>query len=400
MRSARFTRLLVLALLMLCIPAASFAGVFVSITVAPPPIPVYVQPPCPEPGYMWTPGYWAWGDEGYYWVPGTWVPAPAVGLLWTPGYWGWVDGYYRWNAGYWGPHVGFYGGINYGFGYGGVGFFGGEWRHGGFYYNRAVVNVNETRITNVYVNKTVIVNNTTVNRVSYNGGTGGTVSRPTPMERQAASERHIQPTAMQTQHETAAARNPQLFAKNNAGKPAIAATVKPADFSARSVVAARAAGGRVEPATMNASARSMPPAVKSPTAAPRPAANTNPAQRNQQVARPPSAYSQPQTSGNMPANRNSGQYAARPPANNARTTGNSQPQPSGMTQRNQPQTRSNPPQGYSQQPAQQPRVQNSAPRYNPPAQQQHVQAPAPHNNPPAHNAPQSQEKAPNEHERR
>ena len=45
--------------------AASFAGLFVSITVAPPPLPVYVQPVCP-PGYMWTPGYWAWGDDGYY----------------------------------------------------------------------------------------------------------------------------------------------------------------------------------------------------------------------------------------------------------------------------------------------------------------------------------------------
>ena len=66
---------------------------------------------------MWTPGYWAWGNDGYYWVPGTWVPAPAVGLLWTPGYWGWSGGYYRWNVCYWGPHVGFYGGVNYGFGY-------------------------------------------------------------------------------------------------------------------------------------------------------------------------------------------------------------------------------------------------------------------------------------------
>jgi hypothetical protein len=48
----------------------------------------------------------------------------------------------RLAAGYWGPHVGFYGGINYGFGYGGVGFFGGEWRGGAFAYNTAVMNVN------------------------------------------------------------------------------------------------------------------------------------------------------------------------------------------------------------------------------------------------------------------
>src|SRR5208282_738946 len=115
MNCARFPRLLLAAVLLLALPAASFAAVFVSVTVAPPPIPVYVQPVCPSPGYMWTPGYWAWGDLGYYWVPGTWVPAPAVGLLWTPGYWGWSGGYYRWNGGYWGPHIGFYGGVNYGY---------------------------------------------------------------------------------------------------------------------------------------------------------------------------------------------------------------------------------------------------------------------------------------------
>ena len=59
--------------------------------------------------------------------PGVWVRPPQVGLLWTPGYWGWGGGAYLFHAGYWGPHVGFYGGVNYGFGYGGVGFGGGRW---------------------------------------------------------------------------------------------------------------------------------------------------------------------------------------------------------------------------------------------------------------------------------
>jgi hypothetical protein len=54
---------------------AAHAGIGVSITVAPPVIPVYTQPICPGPNYIWTPGYWAWGDDGYYWVPGTWVVA-------------------------------------------------------------------------------------------------------------------------------------------------------------------------------------------------------------------------------------------------------------------------------------------------------------------------------------
>ena len=61
------------------------AGVFLSVTVAPPALPVYVQPPLPAPGYIWTPGYWAYGDAGYYWVPGVWVSPPRAGVLWTPG---------------------------------------------------------------------------------------------------------------------------------------------------------------------------------------------------------------------------------------------------------------------------------------------------------------------------
>ena len=169
---------LVAALLLAALPLASQAGVFVSVTIAPPVLPVYEQPPIPGPGYIWTPGYWAW-DGSYYWVPGTWVLAP-VGLLWTPGYWGWVDGAYVWNAGYWGPTVGFYGGIDYGFGYGGVGFVGGEWRGGQLYYNRAVTNITTTNITTVY-NRTV-VNNGPVTHVSFNGGAGGIQARPSGAE--------------------------------------------------------------------------------------------------------------------------------------------------------------------------------------------------------------------------
>src|SRR5580704_1516833 len=93
------------------------ANVEVKVHVVPPELPVYVQPPCPTEGFLWTPGYWAWAPAGYYWVPGTWVMPPSAGVLWTPGYWGWANGAYLWHAGYWGPHIGFYGGVNYGYGY-------------------------------------------------------------------------------------------------------------------------------------------------------------------------------------------------------------------------------------------------------------------------------------------
>ncbi|MGA7424396.1 MAG: YXWGXW repeat-containing protein, partial [Candidatus Sulfotelmatobacter sp.] len=226
MRTSRF---LLLAVLMMAVPASLFAQFGVSIMIAPPALPVYTQPMIPAAGYMWTPGYWANGDEGYFWVPGTWVEPPEAGLLWTPGYWGWSGDAFAWNGGYWGTEVGFYGGVNYGFGYGGVGYGGGYWNKGAFYYNRSVNNVNITDIHNVY-SKTVI-NETRVNHVSYNGGNGGITARPSAAEETATRAHHTLPTAMQAEHVKAASTNHALRASENHGRPAIAATAKPGEFS-------------------------------------------------------------------------------------------------------------------------------------------------------------------------
>ena len=240
MRTLRFARCFSLALLILVIPASSFAGVFVSVTIAPPVLPVYEQPPCPGDGYIWTPGYWAYGPEGYYWVPGTWVTPPTVGLLWTPGYWGWGGGgAYVWHAGYWGPHIGFYGGVNYGFGYFGTGYEGGYWRDRHFYYNRTVNNVT---ITNVHIYNKTVINNVTVNRVSYNGGRGGIDARPTHEQEMWSREHHFEPTHMQRDHERGAGSNRGFLASENHGRPAVAATSRPGEFHGPKVVPARAGG--------------------------------------------------------------------------------------------------------------------------------------------------------------
>src|SRR6201997_123906 len=172
----RIVRFVWLALLII-IPVTSFAGVLISVNIAPPALPVYEQPPCPGDGYIWTPGYWAYGPEGYYWVPGTWAMPPTVGVLWTPGYWGWGNGGYFWHAGYWGPHIGFYGGGNYGFCYFGPGFEGGYLGRGVFRYNTAIVHVDNVRFHNVVYNRTVI-NHYNTSRVSFNGGHGGINERP------------------------------------------------------------------------------------------------------------------------------------------------------------------------------------------------------------------------------
>jgi len=230
MRTHRSVRLLLIVFAMLVTSTAMFAQIGITVSFGPPALPVYEQPICPGDGYLWTPGYWAWDPDfgDYYWVPGTWVVVPEVGFLWTPGYWGWGGNGFLFHEGYWGPHVGFYGGINYGFGYFGSGFEGGRWEGRQFFYNRSVMNVNTTVIHNVY--NTRVINNTTVNRVSYNGGEGGVPARPTPQEEAALRDRHIPPVAAQVQHVQTARTNPELRASMNNGKPPIAATASPGEF--------------------------------------------------------------------------------------------------------------------------------------------------------------------------
>ena len=240
----RFIRSLLFAVVMLT--GASFAQVRIAIRFGPPPLPVYEQPVCPGEDYIWVPGYWAYDYDysDYYWVPGTWVLAPEPGYFWTPGYWGWENEAFLFHEGYWGPHVGFYGGINYGYGYFGDGYEGGRWDRGHFFYNRAVNNVNVAVVRNVY-NTTVINKTTVVNRVSYNGGNGGINVRPRPEEEVAARDRHIAPVSAQTQHMREARSDPQQRASTNRGRPEVAATPNPAAFKDRAV--ASQAGGAWNP---------------------------------------------------------------------------------------------------------------------------------------------------------
>jgi WXXGXW repeat (2 copies) len=265
-----FAALLLMAIGIAMAPAAS-AQVGVSITIAPPALPVYEQPICPGDGYIWTPGYWAWNDGCYFWVPGTWILAPEVGYLWTPPWWGWGGGVYVFHAGYWGPHIGFYGGVNYGFGYFGNGFEGGRWDGGHFFYNRSVTNVNVTVIHNTY-NTTVI--NRNESRVSYNGGNGGINARASAEEERYANERHVGPVAAQNQHFDAARANPQFRASENHGKPPVAATARPGEFNGHEAVPAREAGGEYHApeehgAANNTAARPTPTHAKEVTPATR-----------------------------------------------------------------------------------------------------------------------------------
>jgi hypothetical protein len=147
------------------------------------------------------------------------VKPPRHGLLWTPPYWSRVDGAYVFHAGYWAEHVGFYGGINYGYGYTGDGYQGGRWENGAFLYNRA--NLGSAKIEHVY-DKAVA--DESASRVSFNGGSGGTKAWPTRQQEALAGEQHTEPTAEQKLHFEMAARDRSLYSKLNGSEPGVAAT--------------------------------------------------------------------------------------------------------------------------------------------------------------------------------
>jgi len=221
---------LLLGVALLVSPAADAqVSVGISVRIAPPSLPVYVQPECPVDGWLWQPGYWAYDpDGGYYWVPGVWVAPPEPGLLWTPCYWGFDNGVYLFHRGYWARHVGFYGGINYGYGYPGYGFYGGMWSGRMFRYNTAVFRVNRTVVRNVYVGRENF--RPAASRASFNGR-GGIMAGPRPEDRRVMNERRFQPTRTQLSHQQNAGRNPEQRFSANKGRPSMPAMNRPQNRS-------------------------------------------------------------------------------------------------------------------------------------------------------------------------
>jgi hypothetical protein len=197
--------------------------------IAPPPLPEYEQPEAPGDGYIWTPGYWSWDDQAqdYFWVPGTWVMPPEAGLLWTPGYWAYDNDAYTWNEGYWSQDVGFYGGVDYGFGYSGTGYDGGYWSGSQFFYNTAVNRIDMRFVRNVYTRP---VDHGWFNRgprIAFNGGPGGINLRPSHNETEAFREHHIYATGPQRSQWDSARRDRSQFSGFNHGTPPAAATAQP-----------------------------------------------------------------------------------------------------------------------------------------------------------------------------
>ena len=116
-------------------------------------------------------------------------------------------------------HVGFYGGVNYGYGYTGNGYWGGRWNGNNFQYNTAVTRVNKTVIHNTYVNNS-FTKNVNANRTSFNGGNGGIKAQPNAEQRKAMTNaKKVGPTSQQLARQQAAAKDKNLLASTNKGKP-------------------------------------------------------------------------------------------------------------------------------------------------------------------------------------
>jgi YXWGXW repeat-containing protein len=197
---------------------AAFAQEGVSINIAPPTLPTLEQPPCPADGYIWTPGYWAYGAGGYYWVPGAWVWPPQIGLLWTPPWWGFNNGAYVFHAGYWGPSVGYYGGINYGHGYFGHDYWGGRWEGNVFRYNTAVTRVDTNVVQKTFVDESVLKKEPKTSRAGFNGP-NGVKAEPNAEEKEAEEHRKTPPSYEQVAQQEAASKNRNLHASVNNGTP-------------------------------------------------------------------------------------------------------------------------------------------------------------------------------------
>jgi hypothetical protein len=389
MKFLHSARWLLLALVIMLIPVSSHAGVFISVGIAPPELPVYVQPDCPEPGLMWMPGYWAYGDDGYYWVPGAWVPAPYQGALWTPGYWGWSDGFYVFHPGYWGRHVGYYGGVNYGYGYGGFGFAGGEWRGGVFAYNTFVMHVDRRYIHETFEDRGRVERGFVArdSHVAFSGGPGGIRYHPRPEERVAEHERHTSVTSYQQQHEAAARSDRGSYVKNNGGHPSTLAVPRP--LGANKNAAPSADRGKSGHDNWNAPTKSQGPGVGAKPQGPG-AGKEGVLNYNSPKSNTGNAVGQPRTMGGSSPKGDTTVKGSGVPQNNMHTMPpahtESQPHPQGQQfqprsqgqQHEAPASHFTPPAHTESQPH--PQGQQFQPR----SQGQQHEAPATHFTPPAH----------------
>jgi hypothetical protein len=217
------------------------------------------------------------------------------------------------HPGYWGYHVGYYGGVNYGFGYMGIGFVGGMWRGRDFVYNTAVMHVDERFVHTTYVDRTIVERNTIANdrHVAFSGGPGGIRHDPVPEERIAENEHHMGATSFQHTHETTAQSDRGSYFRNNGGHPSTLAVQRPLGMQNHATPGASGGMKQGQQGSFNNRPGANPGSGMQNQQANPPYQNrqqTNPAYQNQQ-GRP---AQQPQQPNNQPQQRSNQNYQPRP----------------------------------------------------------------------------------------
>jgi hypothetical protein len=81
--------------------AVTAAQAQVVVRIGPPPPPRVEVVPAARPGYLWTPGYWAWRGNRHVWVNGNWVRARR-GYVYTQPTWVQEGDRWRLRPGAWG----------------------------------------------------------------------------------------------------------------------------------------------------------------------------------------------------------------------------------------------------------------------------------------------------------
>jgi WXXGXW repeat (2 copies) len=90
------------ALIVLIASSRAHAGARVFLQIGPPAPLAVVAPVAPAPyGYVWQPGYYAWGGAAYRWVPGVWSRPPFSRAAWVAPRWGYGPRGWSFARGYW-----------------------------------------------------------------------------------------------------------------------------------------------------------------------------------------------------------------------------------------------------------------------------------------------------------
>ena len=71
------------------------------VETAPPPLRVEVRPPRPDPGHVWTPGYWHPEGGRHVWAAGRWMAPPRRGAVWVEPRWERAGRGWRHHPGLW-----------------------------------------------------------------------------------------------------------------------------------------------------------------------------------------------------------------------------------------------------------------------------------------------------------